>query len=901
MAPFVAACYAEHWMTAARNDSPSLGVTSAENRLLDALGDAVIITDPQGLIASWNRGAEVLYGWTADEAIGRNVIDLTPTDLSRAQAEQIMVRLARGEAWQGQFVVRRKDGTSFVARVSNAPLLDSHGHLRGIIGVSQDLGAVEGAVRHLACLAEASRLLGASLDYERTLKDVVRVLVPVFADACSVFVLEPSGLRRVADAALDKDSERIMGELRGAPPPAAVATLFADVMRTQRAHLIDDFGTYLEKANLPASDPYAALAQRLQITNVIVAPVMVRGRAIGALTLAVMRPTGRRFDLADERFADELAQRVGLAIDNARLYGTAEAARRELEHRERALVEERRIFETLYRIGTSLSKELDERTLIQLVTDEATTLTGASLGAFHFDIASETGPSSALGSLSGRSSAAPSAVSMHAHAPLFAPTFRRGGVIRSDDIRTDVRYAALDAAADGSLPFASYLGVPVMTRSGEVLAALVFAHEEVGRFTSEHERLVVGIAGQAAIALENARLYSQLRTSDTNAKCAIAIAREAEHRKDEFLAMLGHELRNPLAPIVTALELMRMRGDTSRESQIIERQVDHLTRLVDDLLDVARITRGKIELKRQRVEIATIVARAIEIASPLIEQRSHHLRVDVPATGLPVYGDPTRLAQIVSNLVANAAKYTDPGGHIDVHATCDDETVTIRVRDDGTGIDAAVLARIFEPFVQSPQTPDRAQGGLGIGLTLARSLVAMHDGSVEAKSEGLGKGTELIVTLPLGRVTHADDTLAQAPRATVAPARGAVLRVLVVDDNSDAVEMLAEALRALGHTVATAEDGPTALRAAAEFHPEVAVLDIGLPVMDGFELAERLRTSDRPPLRLIAVTGYGQDEDRARAKNAGFGVHLVKPIDLRALDRAIRAPLEPRPRADSVA
>jgi PAS domain S-box-containing protein len=851
-------------MTAVGNDLAGPGVTSAESRLLDALGDAVIITDPQGQIASWNRGAEELYGWTADEAVGRNIIDVTPSELSRPQAEEILGQLARGEAWQGQFLLRRRDGSTFVARVSDAPLLDAEGNLRGIIGVSQDVGAVDGAVRHLACLAEASRILGASLEYERTLQDVVRVLVPVFADVCSVFVVEPSGLRRVADAAIDTETERVFHALRGAPAPAAVAPVFADVMRTQRAHLIDDLGRYLADANVASDDAYAQMIQRIQVTAAIVAPVMVRGRAIGALTLGVLRRTGRKFDAADARFADELAHRVGLAIDNARLYGTAEAARRALEQRERTLLEERRTFETLYRIGTSLAKELDERTLIQLVTDEATALTGASFGAFHFDVTSDP------------------------HGPLVALTFRGGGVLRSDDIRVDARLAAAEGAAV-ALPFASYLGVPVITRSGEVLAALVFAHEETAHFTAEHERLVVGMAGQAAIALENARLYSQLRTSEANAKGAFEVAREAEQRKDEFLAMLGHELRNPLAPIVTALELMRMRGDTSRESQIIERQVDHLTRLVDDLLDVARITRGKIELKRQRVEVAAIVARAIEIASPLIEQRSHHLRVDVPATGLAVYGDPTRLAQIVSNLLANAAKYTDPGGHIDVHASRDDDLITIRVRDDGTGIDAPVLARIFEPFVQSPQTPDRAQGGLGIGLTLARSLVAMHDGHVEATSEGLGKGTELVVTLPLAGSVRSADALGPAPRAVTVPARGEALRVLVVDDNNDAVEMLAEALRALGHTVVTAEDGPSALRASAEFHPEVAVLDIGLPVMDGFELAERLRASECPPARLIAVTGYGQDEDRARAKDAGFGVHLVKPIDLRALDKAIRA------------
>jgi PAS domain S-box-containing protein len=875
---------------AARKPTATLDLSDAERRILDAIGDAVIVTDVSGRVASWNRAAEVLYGWSAREAIGKNIIELTPSDLSREQAQDILDRLADGASWQGEFVVRRRDGSPFVARVTDAPIFGPAGELTGIIGLSQDAGAVDGALRHLGYLAEASRLLGASLDYERTLREVVHVLVPGFADVCSVFIQESGAALRVAEAGMDVDSEAAVRDLRDGPVPTALAELFDDGLRTGRARLVPDYLAHVEARSVAGNagdDQYLAAVHGMGVVTAIVAPMIARGKPIGALTLGVLRRSGRRFSAADTSFAEELGRRVALAIDNARLYGKAETARLEVEKREQTLVEERRIFETLYRIGTSLAKEHDEQKLIQLVTDEATSLTGANFGSFFFNLTNEEGESYTLYSLSGAPREAFAGFRLPRATPLFGPTFRGEGVIRSDDVRKDPRYGLWGPQPTGHLPVVSYLAVPVVTRTGEVLGGLFFAHREVGRFSSEHERLVVGIAGQAAIALENARLYAQLRKSEANARDAFAIAREAERRKDEFLAMLGHELRNPLAPIVTALELLRMRGETSREAQIIGRQVNHLTRLVDDLLDVARITRGKIELKRQRIELAQVVTRAIEIASPLIEQRSHHLAVDVAISGLPVFGDPTRLAQIISNLLANAAKYTEMGGHIGVRASRSGDTIRISVRDDGSGIDAEALARIFEPFVQSPQSADRAQGGLGIGLTLVRSLLDMHGGRVEAKSAGLGKGSEFIVYLPFAEPVSPADTMPPSPRAVAAEQPNGALRVLVVDDNADAAEMLGEVLRALGHTVEIAEDGPIALRVAASFLPDVAVLDIGLPVMDGFELAERMRELAQPPRRLIAVTGYGQAEDRARGVQAGFDAHLVKPIDIDVLEKAI--------------
>jgi PAS domain S-box-containing protein len=372
------------------------------------------------------------------------------------------------------------------------------------------------------------------------------------------------------------------------------------------------------------------------------------------------------------------------------------------------------------------------------------------------------------------------------------------------------------------------------------------------------------LASRAAMALENARLFEA--------------AQEATRRKDQFLAMLGHELRNPLAPIVTALELMKLRGDPShgREREVIERQVGHLVRLVDDLLDVARLTRGLIRLSRAPVETATVVGKAVEMAAPILEERGHRLVLDVPREGLRVDGDLVRLAQVVVNLLTNAAKYTEPGGEVSVAARRVGREVEIAVSDDGIGIDEPMLQKIFDLFVQGQQALDRSEGGLGIGLTLVRSLVDMHGGRVTAHSEGLGTGSTFTVTLPTV------EARAEAPTpAARRPIEGASRRVLVVDDNEDAALILGDALRAAGHEVEIAHDGPGAIYAMGRFDAEIALLDIGLPVMDGYELARRLRDSPRgSALRLIAVTGYGAEEDQRRTREAGFEHHFVKPLDL---------------------
>jgi CheY-like chemotaxis protein len=372
--------------------------------------------------------------------------------------------------------------------------------------------------------------------------------------------------------------------------------------------------------------------------------------------------------------------------------------------------------------------------------------------------------------------------------------------------------------------------------------------------------------------MDNARLYQSIR--------------EADQRKNEFLAMLAHELRNPLAPIRNAVEVMRLPDlDLARlqfARDVVDRQVQLLVRLVDDLLDVSRITRGKVTLQKQVVKVADIVARAVETSKPLITARRHHLHVDVPARPLEVEADPTRLAQILANLLNNAAKYTEEGGKIWLNTARDENEVIFRVRDTGVGIAPEMLTKVFDLFTQVDHSLDRSQGGLGIGLTLVRQLVDMHGGKVEARSAGSNQGSEFIVRLPaLVRRTPSPQS---ANGTAVTNGKTSYRRILVVDDNADGANSLALLLRVTGHEVCIAHDGPAALESASAFHPEIVLLDIGLPGMNGYEVAEQIRHEPElgSPL-LIALTGYGQDADRLRSREAGFNHHLVKPVDPEAL------------------
>ena len=434
------------------------------------------------------------------------------------------------------------------------------------------------------------------------------------------------------------------------------------------------------------------------------------------------------------------------------------------------------------------------------------------------------------------------------------------------------------------------LGPGVLSSVLSVLAGNYFLMEPARSFSlsspSDWLRVAAFLFTAGVVSSLSESLHEALRQAELRADAL----READRRKDEFLAMLSHELRNPLAAIHNAVQILALHGHdperTERTRELIERQLRQLVRLVDDLLDLSRVTRGKIRLRRAPVDLAQVVSTAVETSRPLIEARGHQLTVALPEPPLHVDADAARLAQVLSNLLNNAAKYTRGAGRIDLLAELADGEVCLRVRDTGIGIAPEMLPRVFDLFVQAESSTDRTQGGLGVGLTLARQLIEMHGGTIEARSEGLGRGAEMVVHLP----ALSAPAVEQAPGGNQhsASAIAEPLRILIVDDNEDSAESLALLMRLTGHEVRTAYEGLSALAEARTFMPEVVLLDIGLPGMDGFQVARRLRQEpggDR--VMLLALTGYGQDEDRRRSREAGFDHHLVKPIDLERLQEVL--------------
>ncbi|MET0980541.1 MAG: ATP-binding protein [Telluria sp.] len=416
---------------------------------------------------------------------------------------------------------------------------------------------------------------------------------------------------------------------------------------------------------------------------------------------------------------------------------------------------------------------------------------------------------------------------------------------------------------------------------GQGIGALVAAS---GRpdFPSEHERLLLGVAAnQAAVVLQRRQAETALRQSEAKQRALFDEVTKSNKNLSEFLAVLAHELRNPLAPIVTGLEVMRIRAD-SRETVasmrgIIERQVKQLAHLIDDLLDIARVTNGKVDIKREEVDLKAIVANAVETSLPLIEKGRHAFSLKLPDAPLPVNADPARIAQVIGNLLTNAAKYTPPGGSIELVVGQDGGQAVISVIDSGVGIPRESLESVFDMFSQVGRHMQHSQGGLGIGLSLVRQLVSLHGGTVAASSEGAGKGSTFAVRLPL--------ELAGVPATAGARAAGSVrmpgntFRILVADDNVDAATTLASLLEMHGHALRVAHDGPEALQMASEFQPEVLFLDIGMPGMTGYEVARRIRTIPGLERSVIAaVSGWGAKEDLVRAKEAGFDMHFTKPV-----------------------
>lgn len=433
--------------------------------------------------------------------------------------------------------------------------------------------------------------------------------------------------------------------------------------------------------------------------------------------------------------------------------------------------------------------------------------------------------------------------------------------------------------------YRALVSVPMIAADDTILGSISTLSHSPHRPADQQLRRLTLYLRQATDFIRREQLEQGLRQSEE-------ALREADQRKDEFLALLAHELRNPLAPIRYALAAAKKPGRSpeqrQRSDEIIERQVEHMSRLLDDLLDISRITHGSLELKKTRTELTSVIGAAIETARPMLDDKKHGLSLDLPKEPVRLDADAVRLAQAFSNLLINAAKYTDTGGRIQLQAVREGDEAVISIRDNGIGIAPDMMPRLFRLFSQAHAPDARAEGGLGVGLALVRGLVTLHGGTVTAKSEGPGRGTEFVVRLPTGMPSEEPSRTEQTAEA--APA-GAGMRILVVDDNRDAADTCAMVLELSGHRVQTAYTAATALVRGATFRPQALVLDIGLPDLDGYQLAQRVRASDwGRDATLIAVTGWGQDEDRLRALTAGFDHHLTKPIAAEQLE----ALLQPR-------
>jgi PAS domain S-box-containing protein len=834
---------------------------------LESIADAVVSTDDAGRVRFLNGAAEALCGVSQAEAEGRPLGDVfrlldpgtrapVPNPAEQALRENRAIGLAR------HGIVVSPQGEEIAIEDRAAPIRDEHGEAHGVVFVLRDVTRRMRAAKRLETQDGITRILSES----KSLADAAERIVAAVCEHLSWqvgalwYADETDDVLRCAAvfSALDGPSRHFVDSTwqgtfqRGVGLPGRVWK--------------DGGVAWIEDVTQDANFPRAAAARDEGLKSAFACPITLAGEVQGVMEFfsdAIRRPDP---DLL--AMMATIGSQVGLFLERRR----AEEALRWSEARKTVLLQTTRF---LADASAALAELTDTRMTLERVASLAVPFFADYCAVDLFD-ASGRLERLALAHLDPEKLA-------------LARELCRRWPARSDDpygIRRVLRTGETDwapvlsdaqlrvtAHGDEHLRFIrrigprSYICTPLHSR-GRILGVLTFVTAESSRsYDATDVTAAEDLARRAVVAIENARLLATLQ--------------EANRRKDEFLAMLAHELRNPLAPIRSAVQILRARGneaaDRAWSTSVIDRQVRQMTRLVDDLLDVSRITRGKVELRREPVVLADVVQSALEASRPLLEARGHHLVVRMPEAPIRLLADPTRLAQVFLNLLNNAAKFTNPGGRIELTVDRRIGEAAVSVKDSGIGIPADMLPRVFEPFAQADPTLDRSDGGLGIGLTLVERLVALHGGTVEARSDGAELGSTFVVRLPIAAEVAMNPTKATpTARQPLAPAR----RILVVDDNLDAADSLGMLLRMLGNQVRTARDGLEAVGAAEEFHPDVVLLDIGLPKLDGYEAARRIRAQrGGADMLLVALTGWGQPEDRRRSREAGFDHHLTKPVE----------------------
>jgi len=768
--------------------------------------DAIISKTLDGRITSWNSGAERLFGYTADEALGQPVMMLVPPD--RVDQElSVLKRIEQGQRVEHLEVVRvTKTGERRDISLTVSPVHDRFGHLAGASSTARDVTERKAAETRLRKSAEAHRLLVDIHDATRGLSDPATVMHEIVTRVGLHF-----DVTRCAYGEVDTDTHVIditRGYTNGVPtvagryPVDAFGPMLVRELRAGRSVVIDDV----------RGDPLTDAASRqifarMQIVSMICVPLLRSPHLTAVMVVCDGKP--RTWAEGDAEIVEQVAERTLFAVEGAR----------------------------------AAVKLRDSRDVLALA------MSAGRMGAWSRDLALDTVWWS----------------------PELATIF---GFAPQEENFTRERLLGLLAPEDRERLVA------------ELQTALANKHDYTLQFRIRHaatgEWRWLEARGKAIYDADGRpQLLHGLGIDITEQKRAVEALQEADRRKDDFLATLAHELRNPLAPISSGLHILRTAGDdhaaAAQARDIMERQVGQMVRLVDDLMDVARITTGKVEMRLQAIDLATAISDAVETAMPLITLGGQPLQVTAPDEPIYVNADRARLSQVFANLLNNSARYSEPGQPIQVSVAREGDQAVVRVRDQGEGIHPDMLPRVFEMFRQADRTGGRSRGGLGIGLFIVRRIVEMHGGTVKAISAGLGHGTELIVRIPA--LAPARAQLAAPPPAD-AGERIIRRRVLIVDDNADAAESLAMLLSILGHDTRMAFDGETAITTAAEFKPDAVFLDIGMPKIDGHETARRMR--EQPwgkTLMIVALTGWGQSEDRRRSQAAGFNHHLVKPAD----------------------
>ncbi len=907
----------------------------AQTHLLDAAHDAILLWELGGGILFWNRGAEELYGWSRTEALGRSSHELFAT--GNIAVEEIDRALAEEGLWEGELLHRTRHGRDLLVESRQVSLWDDTGR-RLVLETNRDVTARREAEQSLRqseaefrAMFELSSVSAAQVD------PVTQRFVRVNLRFCALTGYterELLGLTfaeithpddREADAAIilpvlrgerdswysqkryvRRDGGVVWVEVRGtllrntAGAPERTLALIEDVTERRRREDTlrqneERYRLALDAGRMGAWDwdipgnrvvwsdrlyefhglEPGSFAGTVEAFAEVVHPEdreraqrtiehVLRTGDPYELEFRTLRPDGSiRWLLTTGRvlFGDDglPVRMLGLTLDIT--------ARRRAEDALRSRAEE---LSLLVDLGTQALGEPDvDAFLAGALGRVAATMQDVDVTFTEYLRETER-----LRLRAGTGWAAPPhELEVHpAEGDSQAVVaFRLGQPILSTDIRTDSRFRAHPLLLENGVVSSVTVVVPGPRGPAGVLGV----HSTVRReFTSDEAQFLQSVAGLISLALERGGLESELRRR-------VAELATADREKDEFLAMLAHELRNPLAPIVNAVEVLRLRGPQDpalqRQRDIIERQARHLARMVDDLLEVSRVSRGKVNLRLEPVDLVTLADQAAASVRPLMQQRQHSLTVSLPPGPVMVHGDPTRVTQVLTNLLNNAAWYTDPGGAVELVLEADGAHATVRVRDNGRGIAPDLLPRVWDLFVQGERSLARTEGGLGVGLTLVKHLVELHDGAVEAHSAGPGLGAEFVVRLPVLPAAQPSRHASPAAAGDLAEAPGSVL---VVEDNPDAAETLAVLLEAWGLSVRVAPDGVTALSLAAESHPEVVLLDLGLPGMDGYTVARQLREACGPRrVRLVALTGYGRGEDRRRAEEAGFDHFLTKPVD----------------------